>query len=119
MSQGIDLFQPPPQDICIPFTEVNMRVEPHLDMIQPGLQPLDCVHSLSISGPHKNELYGARYYVNFLYNATKKSEAILLKEKNGVLPTFQGYCLRNEKGDNRVRRLRTDNCGEYDSKAFA
>ncbi len=77
------------------------------------------MHSISISGAHTNGLYGARYYVHFLCNATKKSEAILLKEKSGVLPTFQGYCLRNEKGDNRVRRLRTDSGGEYDSKAFA
>ena len=117
MSQGIDLSQPPPQDVCIPCTEANMRVEPQTDMIQPGLQPLDLVHS-DVSGPHTTGPYGARYYVTFLCDATKRSEAILLKEKSGVLPAFQGYCLRNEKGDKRVRRLRTDGGGEYDSKAF-
>lgn len=36
MSQGIDLSQPPPQDVYVPCTEANMRVEPHTDMIQPG-----------------------------------------------------------------------------------
>ncbi len=87
-----------------------MRVEPHINMIQPGLQPLDIEHS-DVSGPHTTELYGVRYYVTFLCDATKRSEAILLKEKSGVL--------RNRKGDKKVRRLRTDGGGEYNSKAFA
>ncbi len=110
ISQSIDLSQSLLQDVCIPCTEANMRVEPHINMIQPGLQPLDLVHS-DVSGPYTTELYGARYYVTFLCDATKRSEANLLKEKSGVL--------RNEKGDKKVRRLRTDSGGEYDSKAFA
>ena len=79
MSQGINLSQLPPKDVCIPCKEANMRVEPHINMLQPGLQLLDLVHNnLSTTG-----LYGARYYVIFLCDATKQSEAILHKKKVG------------------------------------
>ena len=101
MSKGIDLSKTPPEDVCISCTEANMQVEPHRDMIQPGQDPLDMVHS-DISGPHTTGIYVAKYYVTFLCNATKRSEVIVLKEKSGVLPAFKGYCLRNEKGDKRV-----------------
>ncbi len=36
-----------------------------------------------------------------------------------MLPAFQEYCLDNEKVNKRVRRLRTDDGGEYDFKIFA
>ncbi len=55
MFPGIDLSQPRPQYVCIPYTETNMRVKPHIDMIQPGLQPLDFVNS-NLSGPNTIEL---------------------------------------------------------------
>ncbi len=95
-----------------------MRVEPYIDMIQPGLQPLKFVYS-DASRPNTTGLYGARYYVTFLGDATKQSEAILFNEESGVLPAFQGYCLTNKKDDKRVRRLRTDGGGQDVSKAFA
>ncbi len=60
MSQGIDFPQPPPQDVWIPYTEANMRIDPYTDMIQPGLQPLDLVHS-DVSRPNTNGCYAARY----------------------------------------------------------
>ena len=104
MSEDIDLSKTPPEDVCIPCTEANMQVEPYRDMIQPGQDPLDLVHS-DVSGPHTTEIYGAKYYVTFLCDATKQSEAIFLKEKSGVLPSFKEYCLRNENGDKRVRQL--------------
>ena len=95
-----------------------MRVKPYIDMIQPGLQPLDQVHS-NVSRPHTIGLNGVRYYITFLSDATKRSEAIFLKGKSEVLPAFQGYCLRNEMGNKRVRRPRTDGGSEYNYKGFA
>ncbi len=89
-----------------------------MDIIQPGLQPLDFVIS-DVSGPHTNGLYGARYYLTFLYDATKRSEATLLNERRRVLSAFQRHCLRNKKGNKRVRRLRTDGCSKYDFNTFA
>ena len=37
-----------------------MRIDPYIDMIQPGLQPLDLVHS-DVSRPNTNGCYAARY----------------------------------------------------------
>ncbi len=68
MSECINLSQPPPQDVYIPCIEANMIVETHVGMIQPGLQPLDLVYR-DVSGPYTTRLYGARYYVTFLFDA--------------------------------------------------
>ncbi len=85
MSQGLNLSQLPPQDVCIPCKEANMRVEPHINILQPRLQSLDIVHNnVSTTG-----LYGARYYVIFLCDATKQSEAIFHKKKVGRFLLFK------------------------------
>lgn len=87
-------------------------------MIKPGLQPLDLVYS-DVSRTHTTKLYGPNYYVIFLYNVTKWSETIFLKEKSSVLLVFKGYCLRNKKGEKKIQWLCTDGGGKYDSKEFA
>ena len=41
-----------------------------------------------------------------------------MTKKSGVLLVLKGYCLHYEKGNKRVRRLRTDGGREYDSHEF-
>lgn len=117
MVNGIDLTKPLPHRACEPCSIGNLQAEPHRDRIEPGLEPLDLVHS-DVTGPFIEGLYGATYFVTFLCDATKTSEVVLLTKKSGVLPAFKGYCLHHEKGDKRVRRLRSDGGGEYDSHEF-
>lgn len=114
----INLSKPLSENVCILYTEANILVKPHKDLIQPGLESFDLVYR-DVSGPHITELYEAKYYVTFLCNAIKRFEAILLKQKSEVLLAFKDYYLRNEKGDKRIWRLCIDGSGEYDFKEFA
>lgn len=52
------------------------------------------------------------------FDTTKRSEVILLTKKNGVPPAFKGYYFHLKKGDKRVRQLRPDGGGKYDSHEF-
>ncbi len=71
-----------------------------------------------MTGPFFEGLYRATHFVTFLFDATKRSEIVLLTKKSGVLPALKGYYLHHEKGDELVRRLSTDRDGEYDSCEF-
>ena len=65
------------------------------------MEPLDLVHS-DVSGPYTTRQYRAKYYITFLCDTTKQSDAIFLQEKSGVLLTFKDYCLRIEKIDKKI-----------------
>lgn len=117
MSKRIDLSKPPPTDACLPCSQAKMHVEPHKDKIEPGKYFLDLIHS-DVSGPYIQSCSGAKYYVTFLDDYDKTSEFILLSSKDGVLAAFDLFRKRNKHGENRIRRLRTDGGGEYDSHAF-
>lgn len=56
--------------------------------------------------------------MSFLDDWDKSSDIILLGGKSNVLAAFQLFQQRHERGDHRVRRLRTDNGGEYSSHKF-
>lgn len=117
MANDIDLTKPLPHSACKPCSIGNLQAEPHCNKIKAGLEPLDLVHS-DVTGPFIEGLYGATHFVTFLCDATKRLEVVLLTKKSGVLSAFKEYCLHHEKGDKRVRRLRTDEGGEYDSHEF-
>ncbi len=117
MANGIDPIKHLPYSAYMPCSIGNLQAEPYRDKIEPGLESLDLVHS-DVTGLFIEELYGTTHFVTFLCDSTKISEVILLTKKSGVLPAFKRYCLHYEKGDKRVRRLRTDEGGEYDSHDF-
>ena len=117
MSKGMDLTKPPPQDACPPCAIAQSQVEPHRAPIQPGKHPLDLIHS-DVQGPFPEALNGAKYMVTFLCDFDKRSHVTLLRVKSGVLQAFKNYKKQNEYGDKRIKRLRSDCGGEYDSKDF-
>lgn len=86
----------------------------HLFLAKPDL---DLVHS-DLIGPFPPAVNGARYVVSFLDDDTKESEVSFLKRKSEVLQAFRNYLARNERGDRRNHRLRTDGGGEYDSNEW-
>ena len=117
MSKGMDLTKPPPQDACPPCAIAQSQVEPHRAPIQPGKHPLDLIHS-DVQGPFPEALNGAKYMVTFLCDFDKRSHVTLLRVKSGVLQAFKNYKKQYEYGDKRIKRLRSDCGGEYDSKDF-
>lgn len=94
-----------------------MHIEPYKDNIEPGLQPLNVIHS-DVSSLYILNCSGTKYYVPFFDDYDKTSEVILLSSKDGVLAAFDLFRKCNQYGENSIRRLRTDGRGEYDSYAI-
>ena len=77
------------------------------------------VHS-DVCGPFRvNSLGGARYFVTFIDDFSRKTWVYFLTNKNQVLTKFQHLVnyLKNSTG-HLIQALRTDNGGEYTSNAF-
>ncbi len=117
MSEGIDLTKSPPKDACPPCSIATIQVEPLTAYTESGLDELDLIHG-DVQGPFALGIGGARYFASWLDDKTKRSEVAILKRKSEVLDSFKNYLLRNEHGENRCRRLRSDGGGEYDSQAW-
>ncbi len=113
ISDGMDLFLPPPSDACIPYACGTLQVGPHTDSSIPGQGRLDLVH-IDVIGPFLPAINGARYMVSFLDDDRKESEVSFLKQKSEVLQVFWNYLAQNKRGDRRNHRFRTDGGGEYD-----
>ncbi|SGZ28089.1 BQ5605_C026g10277 [Microbotryum silenes-dioicae] len=79
---------------------------------------LGLVHSDVLSFPTPS-LTGKRYLVTFLDDHSRKLWAYAIDHKSDVFPTFQTWLAEVElETDARLRILRTDNGGEYQSNAF-
>jgi hypothetical protein len=62
---------------------------------------------------------GSRYFVSFTDDSSKRSEVFCTKNKSGVLNCFKIWQKRAEYHTGRIiRTLRSDNGGEYMSRAF-
>jgi transposase InsO family protein len=77
------------------------------------------VHS-DVCGPiNVKSLGGVAYFVTFIDDASKKVWDFPIKSKDQVLDTFQKFHMVVERETNKLLRcIRTDNGGEYCSKAF-
>lgn len=81
---------------------------------------LELVHS-DVCGPFKIcSTGGARYFATFIDDFSKKTWIYFIAQKSQVLEKFQHFVqsVQNLTGQT-VRALRTDNGGEYTSKAFS
>lgn len=80
---------------------------------------LQLVHS-DVCGPFRtNSLGGARYFVTFIDDFSRKTWLYFITNKNQVLTKFQHFVNLVENSTGRlIQTLRTDNGGEYTSTAF-
>jgi Reverse transcriptase (RNA-dependent DNA polymerase)/Integrase core domain/GAG-pre-integrase domain len=80
---------------------------------------LDLVHS-DVCGPMQvPSMGGSRYFVTFTDDHSKWSEVFCMKMKSDVLDCFKIWQKRAERHTGcRIRALRSDNGGEYLSRAF-
>ena len=80
---------------------------------------LELVHS-DVCGPMKTtSIGGARYFLTFIDDFSRKIWVYVLKRKSDVFEMFKTWkaLVENESG-HKVKVLRSDNGGEYMSKAF-
>ena len=79
----------------------------------------DYVHS-DVWGPSPTVSYGgAKYYVLFVYDFSRKVWVYVLKRKADVFNTFKQFKVMVEKRTSRtIMCLRTDNGGEFTSLEF-
>lgn len=80
---------------------------------------LELVHS-DVCGPMKTtSMGGARYFVTFIDDFSRKIWVCMLKCKSEVFGRFETWkALVEAQSDCKVKVLRSDNGGEYVSKAF-
>ncbi|KAH9684673.1 DNA (cytosine-5)-methyltransferase 1B [Citrus sinensis] len=82
-------------------------------------QTLDYIHS-DLWGPSQvPSLGGARYFVSFIDDFSRKVWIYVLKHKNEALGKFKEWItLIENQTEKKIKRLRTDNGMEYCSKEF-
>ena len=80
---------------------------------------LEIVHS-DVCGPMKTtSMGGARYFLTFIDDFSRKVWVLVLKCKSEVFERFKAWkALVENESDHKVKVLRSDNGGEYTSKAF-
>ncbi|KAE8713932.1 Detected protein of unknown function [Hibiscus syriacus] len=85
----------------------------------PKAERLELVH-IDVWGPSPvSSLAGSLYYVTFIDDSTRKVWVYFLKKKSEVFDTFRKWkaMVENETGM-KVKRLRSDNGGEYINRRF-
>lgn len=85
----------------------------------PKAEKLELVHT-DVWGPSPvQSLAGSLYYVTFIDDSTRKVWVYFLKKKSEVFDTFRKWkaMVENETGL-KVKRLRSDNGGEYTDQKF-
>jgi len=74
---------------------------------------LDLVHS-DVCGPFKKSLGGARYFVTFIDDHSRKTWVYTLKTKDQVFQVFKQFLtLVERETGKKLKCIRTDNGGEY------
>lgn len=99
---------------CETCTISTLRSNSHSSHIRKGELPLELVHS-DVLGPFNAGYNGARYIVTFLCDATQLSAVYCIKAKGEVFDCFKHFKAQYERPGRTIRRLRTDNGGEYSS----
>lgn len=104
---------------CEVCAKCKIHVQPFKSSSNREENILGLVHS-DICGPMSTEsLGGAKYFVTFIDDYSRYTEAIMLRNRSDVLQAFKDYKRRveNQTGQ-RIKKLRTDNGREYLSKDF-
>lgn len=79
---------------------------------------LDLVHSDVWQAPVES-LGGAKYFVSFIDNYSRRSWVYPIKRKTDVFPVFKEFKARMElESGKKIKCLRTDNGGEYTGDEF-
>lgn len=119
LSKGMDLSKAVVnKEPCEPCAVKKSKRASHKAHIRPGKGPLDLIHS-DICGPiTPRGRHGGKFFITFMDDWDKRSEAEIIERKSEAWPAFKRFCARNETPYRKVRRLRTDYGGEYEDYGF-
>ena len=106
-------------DFCEHCRYGKQTRSPHSLHYETVRQPLELVHT-DICGPMpERSLGGSRYFITFVDDCTRKVWAYSIKSKDEALEVFTRWISEVEnRSGHRVKTLRSDNGGEYTSRAF-
>jgi hypothetical protein len=78
---------------------------------------LELVHSDVFGLVSVSSIGGSLYYVSFINDFSKKTWTYFLSKKSKVLDKFKEFkSLVENLTDNKIKVMRTDNCGEFYGK---
>ena len=100
------------------FGKQNRQSFPKKSVHQ-STQPLELIHS-DVCGPMSVPSLGAsRYFVTFIDDFSRYTAVYMMKSKSEVLERFKEFVALFENiTEKRVKRIRSDNGGEYTSEEF-
>src|ERR1700722_9810139 len=119
MVEGIPELQSTHEGICKGCALGKNIKKPFPSSSNRSKEILDLIHS-DVCGPMPvKSLGGSLYYVIFIDDYSRKTWLYLLKTKGEVFNNFQEFKAEIENLTNKkIKKLRTDNGGEYTSKEF-
>lgn len=104
---------------CVPCIEGKHQRFPFKSKGSRATKVLDLVHS-DLCGPMENvSIGGSKYFLTFIDDASRKTFVYFLRSKKEVLKAFQDFkaFVETQTGQ-KLKRLRTDNGGEYVGENF-
>jgi hypothetical protein len=110
----MDLYKPPVLCTCKACLEGRIIKTPYKGYIIPGKYPDKLIY-IDTVGPLYIVKNGTEYFIHFHCNKTKEVEYYTIKYRSELLAKFK---LFQQSYYRRIIRLRTDNGGEFVSKAF-
>ncbi len=120
MVDGMNLKEVPLHHICERCVKgKHQRTSFPKDRATRASQLLEIVHT-DVCGPMKTTSHGgARYFLTFIDDFSRKTHVYLLKAKGEAFEKFKQYktLVENEIG-HKIKVLRSDNGGEFVSKKF-
>jgi hypothetical protein len=120
MVNGMNLKEVPLHHVCETCIEgKHQRTSFPKDEATMASKLLELMHS-NVCGPMKTtSCGGARYFVTFIDDFSRKTHVYLLKGKGEVFEKFKAYkALVNNQTGMKIKTLRSDNGGEFVSKKF-
>ncbi len=120
MVNGMNLNEVPLHHVCEACIEgKHQKISFPKDEARRASKLLELVHS-DVCGPMKTTSRGgARYFVTFINNFSRKTHVYLLKAKGEVFDKLKAYkaLVENQTGM-KIKTLRSDKGGEFVSKKF-
>jgi transposase InsO family protein len=120
MVNGMNLKEVPLHHVCETCIEgKHQRTSFPKDEASRASKLLELMHSDVCEPMKTTSCGGARYFVTFIDDFSRKTHVYLLKAKGEVLDKFKAYkALVENQTSMKIKTLRSDNGGEFVSKNF-